>query len=160
MGLTSTATAIRTPNARAREICGDLGVMDGLHGDLDPAQVRMCTEHPFGRNRVLDEGNGASLAPIDDKEPLVAESSSDSSAQLLQERACVTPYTSGCSDGFCWTSCQDFPYERVETGKWCWLAHYYGKGDWATCNTWEDCEKDPTTWCGVGDNCASCGCSC
>ncbi|KAM0256816.1 hypothetical protein ACHAQJ_004768 [Trichoderma viride] len=53
----------------ATSICGELGVMkfnaSELPSDVSAGDVRMCAEHPHGRNRSLDISDGASLAPME-----------------------------------------------------------------------------------------------
>ncbi|KAJ3492502.1 hypothetical protein NLG97_g5345 [Lecanicillium saksenae] len=51
----------------AEEICGNLGVLKLTDEELatvpDKSALRMCADHPLGRNRTLDANAGASLAP-------------------------------------------------------------------------------------------------
>ena len=151
----SVASAAVTPNVRVQEICGDLGVMDVATNELASgvgvSDIRMCADHPLGRNRTLDEAEGASLAPVDPNDAHVL-ARTPSSLNTLEERSCNYKAPYGCSGGYCWKSCG-------KNGVWCWTASKGGVGAWAKCSKFEDCGTVGIYF-GCGKACASCGCSC
>ena len=69
------------------------------------------------------------------------------------ERACYTAKTVGCSRGYCFRQCT-----TSTVGSWCWTALNLGVGNWINCTQDSDCSILGV--CGVGTNCAACGCSC
>ncbi|KAM5359904.1 hypothetical protein ACJZ2D_014107 [Fusarium nematophilum] len=62
----SSAATPSSPEACAKAICGDLGIINidpsQLPEGIEPSDLRLCADHPLGRNRTLDPENGASLA--------------------------------------------------------------------------------------------------
>ncbi|OAA70175.1 hypothetical protein LEL_09991 [Akanthomyces lecanii RCEF 1005] len=139
----------------AEEICGDLGVLTITAEELskvdDKGALRMCADHPLGRNRTLDVTGGASLAPWSE-----GESASDNNP--LQSRACKREAPYGCADGYCWKACGD-----KRKGYWCWTAGNWGKGGWNKCKRWQNCQPNDDANFGCGRNCRRpgvCGCSC
>ncbi|SPJ91495.1 uncharacterized protein FTOL_13510 [Fusarium torulosum] len=144
-----------SPEARAKAICGDLGILDitTVPDGVEPSELRLCANHPMGRNRNLDPKKGASLAPggegyYDDITPA-------DSANLLSERFCSYSAPYGCEGKWCWKTCGN-------NGQWCWTAWAKGTGAWRGCKTWRDCGTDNTNY-GCGKNCnvpGNCGCSC
>lgn len=152
--MTSVSAAVESnPYKGIEAICGDLGVMDIAPADLpagvQPSEIRLCADHPMGRDRELDPKKGASLAPVEDEK--VAPS-----AKMLFERKCSFGAPYGCSKGFCWKQCG-------KGGEWCWAAGAGGTGPWKGCHSWQDCGVDDTTY-GCGKNCKKhpehCKCSC
>jgi hypothetical protein len=136
--------------------CGTLGIMEIPTADLSTglisAGVRKCREHPLGGTRP---GPGDSLAPFEDTFLLDPVDGLGSRNVLTAEssNACQTGAPYGCSKGYCWKICG-------AGGEWCWTADNGGKGKWWTCNTFKDCGTGDKYACGMGNGCASCGCSC
>ncbi|KAG9497940.1 hypothetical protein J7337_010816 [Fusarium musae] len=54
----------------AEAVCGDLGILQVTPGNIpdgvEPSDLRLCADHPLGRNRTLDPAKGASLAPLEE----------------------------------------------------------------------------------------------
>ncbi|CEI60176.1 hypothetical protein FVEN_g6360 [Fusarium venenatum] len=154
IGLSAATPA--SPEARAKAICGDLGILDitTLQDGVEPAELRLCADHPLGRKRNLDPKQGSSIAPGD--KGLPKDVSPADSTGLLSKRICwdVAPY--GCENrSYCWKVCG-------QNGEWCWTAHAGGSGAWRGCRTWGDCGTDDKDF-GCGKNCKAsgiCGCSC
>lgn len=67
----------------------------------------------------------------------------------LFEDLCIFGKSLGCSDGYCWRTCDKL--------KWCWTAEDLGTGDWLSCSSDSDCFEADS--CGEGD-CDDCGCGC
>ncbi|KAK2592410.1 hypothetical protein QQS21_009893 [Conoideocrella luteorostrata] len=126
------ATDVSSAAIHAQAVCGDLGVMniapENLHADTAASDVRMCAEHPLGRNRSLDPAKGASLAPLENGDKTVL----DNPLNSPDKRACYTKAPYGCSGGYCWKSCGN-------KGEWCWTAGAWGAGSWAKCKRFQDC---------------------
>ncbi|RBQ76052.1 hypothetical protein FVER14953_12459 [Fusarium verticillioides] len=158
--LASSAATPASPAAGAVAICDDLGILNIAPGDLPegvaPSELRLCADHPMGRNRTLDPLEGASLAPMEE-EDLDPDTTATPSAGLFEERACYDKAPYGCSRGYCWKQCG-----ASRSGKWCWTASGMGGGPWRTCDKYENCGTNKFTF-GCGSNCwvsRSCGCSC
>ncbi|EWG54186.1 hypothetical protein FVEG_12459 [Fusarium verticillioides 7600] len=122
--LASSAATPASPAAGAVAICGDLGILNIAPGDLPegvaPSELRLCADHPMGRNRTLDPLEGASLAPMEE-EDLDPDTTATPSAGLFEERACYDKAPYGCSRGYCWKQCG-----ASRSGKWCWTASAMG----------------------------------
>ncbi len=146
----------------AEEICGNLGVLTLTSQELslvkDKSAVRMCADHPLGRNRTLDVNAGASLAPWSSEQAKGKEISTPAPRRILQDRACELAAPYGCADGYCWKTCG-----AVGRGYWCWTATNYGTGAWNKCKAWYHCSPDNDAGYGCGRNCKIpfvCGCGC
>ncbi|KAH7242612.1 hypothetical protein BKA59DRAFT_530383 [Fusarium tricinctum] len=155
---TTPLSALKGPAA----VCGDLGILNISPGELpegvEPSDLRLCADHPMGRNRTVDPNEGASLAPMEEEDEENSETTPTPSASLFEEKSCwyASPY--GCSRGYCWKNCGP---ER--SGRWCWVATQLGAGPWKRCTSWEDCSalKIKGSFCAKG--CvisSSCGCGC
>ncbi|CVK85186.1 hypothetical protein FPRO06_07658 [Fusarium proliferatum] len=158
--LASSAATPASPASGAAAICGDLGILNIAPGDLpdgvEPSDLRLCANHPMGRNRTLDPLEGASLAPVEE-EDLDPDTTAAPSASLFGERACYYKAPYGCSRGYCWKQCG-----KSRSGQWCWTASGMGGGPWRKCDKYEDCGTNKFTF-ACGNNCwvsRSCGCSC
>ncbi|KAM0445465.1 hypothetical protein ACHAQK_001674 [Fusarium lateritium] len=85
--LASSAATPSSPAAGAVAICGDLGILNIAPGDLpegvEPSDLRLCANHPMGRNRTLDPLEGASLAPMEE-EDIDPDTTAAPSAGLLE----------------------------------------------------------------------------
>ncbi|PYI29060.1 hypothetical protein BP00DRAFT_479945 [Aspergillus indologenus CBS 114.80] len=140
--------------------CGNLGIMVVPTADLPkgvhPSDVRICRDHPLGRNRDIE---GASLAPLD---PMDVQTLEGNTAALegrsepkmpntAELQTCYKNAPYGCSGGYCWKVCGN-------NGEWCWTAKNSGVGAWYTCNRYQNCGTGTIYACGRG--CPSCGCSC
>ncbi|KAJ4137212.1 hypothetical protein NW768_002794 [Fusarium equiseti] len=88
--MASSAATPVSPGAAA--VCGDLGILNIAPGDLpegvEPSELRLCADHPMGRNRTLDPAEGASLAPMTEEEDLEPDTTPAAGASLFEERAC------------------------------------------------------------------------
>ncbi|KAL6858135.1 hypothetical protein ACO1O0_005588 [Amphichorda felina] len=118
----------------AKDVCGDLGVMEvdlsNLPEGVDPTKIRTCADHPSKLSSENEENS-----------------------PLLAKRDCWYGKTPGCSkDGWCYKSCGD-----AGSGQWCWAAENGGLGDWISCSSDSQCSQNMA--CGKG-NCDACGCSC
>ncbi|KAM0344819.1 hypothetical protein ACHAPU_007201 [Fusarium lateritium] len=159
--LASSAATPASPAAGAAAICGDLGILnlspDEVPEGVKPWDLRLCADHPMGRNRTLDSDEGASLAPMEEAEGADSETTAAPSANVFEKKSCYYKSPYGCSRGWCWRSCGP-----KRGGQWCWVATQLGAGPWKTCNSWEDCSGSI-----VKAQCAkgcvisrSCGCGC
>ncbi|KAH7149393.1 hypothetical protein B0J13DRAFT_304629 [Dactylonectria estremocensis] len=155
------AVASVSPDTRVKSLCGTLGVMEispkQLPDGVALTDIRMCADHPLGRNRTLDTAEGASLAPMDTDDVATADIAVVPVENTLEERACYKNAPYGCSDGYCWKACGD-----TAKGEWCWTAGLGGAGSWAKCSSWNDCGTGSVNY-GCGKGCAKpfvCGCSC
>ncbi|RAH77612.1 hypothetical protein BO86DRAFT_322812 [Aspergillus japonicus CBS 114.51] len=132
--------------------CGNLGIMVVLTADLPegvyPSDVRICRDHPLGRNRDI---KGVSLAPLD---PMDVQALEGNTAALEGRSEPTIPNTSelqacyknapyGCSGGYCWKVCGN-------NGEWCWTAKNSGVGAWYTCNRYQNCGTGTIHACGRG----------
>ena len=126
LAYTTTTAAKLGPEA----ICGDLGVMtvENLAEGVNPADLRMCADHPLGRNRTIEAG---SSAPMD----IDGKTASTDSKPALGERACYAQGLFRCSGRYCWKACGD-----LILGEWCWMAGSSGFGPWAKCSSLYDCD--------------------
>lgn len=166
LAYTAMATAAVTPasaEARAKAVCGDLGVLEVIPGELPegvvPSDLRLCADHPLGRNRTLDPEKGASVKMIDDDEGDLADPDTTPAPSLhpFEQMACYTKASMGCSGGYCWKQCGN----KIK-GEWCWTANAFGAGAWRTCKRWQDCDTNNLRF-GCGKGCLKpfvCGCSC
>ncbi|EJD47258.1 hypothetical protein AURDEDRAFT_62495, partial [Auricularia subglabra TFB-10046 SS5] len=122
------------------ENCGALGVLKvdlaKLPEGVDPAAIRQCKQHPLGH---AGPRNGTSAAVEDG---------------ALSKRACWYGDSYGCTDGYCYKSCN-----TKGSGQWCWQAWDKGWGQWRTCAGKGDCKPNKSSDCGQG-GCDACGCSC
>ncbi|EJD47237.1 hypothetical protein AURDEDRAFT_113504 [Auricularia subglabra TFB-10046 SS5] len=128
--LIALATVAIGVSAGVAEDCGALGVFkpESLPAGVDPAAVRPCKEHPLG-NVTQPAGS-------------------------LDKRACWFGDPYGCTDGYCWKTCN-----TQGSGQWCWTAWDGGWGGWRTCASNSDCSPNSSADCGQG-GCDKCGCSC
>ncbi|RBR25332.1 uncharacterized protein FIESC28_01769 [Fusarium coffeatum] len=159
--MASSAATPVAPAAGAAAVCGDLGILNIAPGDLpegvEPSELRLCADHPMGRNRTLDPAEGASLAPMTEEEDLEPDTTPAAGASLFEERACYYKAPYGCSRGYCWKSCG-----KSRSGQWCWTASAGGGGPWNKCDKFEDCGTNRITQ-ACGNSCwvsRACGCSC
>ncbi|KPM41722.1 hypothetical protein AK830_g4816 [Neonectria ditissima] len=113
--LVSSAVSPASPEARAKAICGDLGILDitTLPDGVEPSELRLCADHPMGRNRTLDPKKGASLAPGGEgyRKDITPADSTD----VLSKRVCYDAAPYGCEGKWCWKTCGD-------NEEWCWTA--------------------------------------
>jgi len=158
--LASSAATPASPAAGAAAICGDLGILNIAPGDLpegvEPSDLRLCANHPMGRNRTLDPLEGASLAPMEE-EDMDPDTTAAPSASLFEERACYYKAPYGCSRGYFLKQCG-----KSRSAQCCWTASGMGGGPWNKCDKYEDCGTNRLTH-ACGNNCwvsRSCGCSC
>lgn len=134
-------------------ICGDLGVMkadpDNLPDNVDITDLRLCADHPMGRNRTVE---GLTPVPVETTTSAVA----DTGLSGIEKRACYFGADKGCSNGYCWKMCGG------SDGAWCWTAESSGTGPWRKCSKDSDCGTAGWGF-GCGTNCKDkgvCGCSC
>ncbi|RSL78090.1 hypothetical protein BHE90_017403, partial [Fusarium euwallaceae] len=105
--LVSSAAAPAPPEVRAKAICGDLGILNitELPEGVESWELRLCADHPLGRNRNLDPKKGASLAPGGKGFDARADITPADSANPLGKRVCSYAAPYGCEGKYCWKAC-------------------------------------------------------
>ncbi|KAL7765679.1 hypothetical protein ACKLNR_003595 [Fusarium oxysporum f. sp. zingiberi] len=83
-------SAVSSTISSAEAVCGDLGILQATPGSLpdgvEPSDLRLCADHPLGRNRTLDSAEGASLAPFEEGD--VPDTTPTGASKLFQKRRC------------------------------------------------------------------------
>ncbi|KAH7486445.1 hypothetical protein IWW34DRAFT_779901 [Fusarium oxysporum f. sp. albedinis] len=83
-------SAVSSTIPGAEAVCGDLGILQATPGSLpdgvEPSDLRLCADHPLGRNRTLDSAEGASLAPFEEGD--VPDTTPTGASKLFQKRRC------------------------------------------------------------------------
>ncbi|KAJ9427199.1 hypothetical protein QL093DRAFT_2094332 [Fusarium oxysporum] len=69
-------------SAVSSTISGAEATPDGV----EPSDLRLCADHPLGRNRTLDSAEGASLAPFEEGD--VPDTTPTGASKLFQKRRC------------------------------------------------------------------------
>lgn len=151
----ATSEAVAQSEAELEAECGALGVykpdLDSLPDYVDRTKIRKCAGHPASLTRQVD------VEQASGKRNEVPDT-------LTKRGECWYGKTWGCTDGYCWKTC------NKGKGTWCWMAFNYGKGDWMGCSKGAD---DPyckpfsgngyTVDCGKKGgkaDCTQCGCGC
>ncbi|KAL5609732.1 hypothetical protein FOVSG1_004413 [Fusarium oxysporum f. sp. vasinfectum] len=152
-------SAVSSTISGAETVCGDIGILQIAPGTLpdgvEPSDLRLCADHPLGRNQTLDPAEGASLAPLEEGD--IPDTTPTGASRLFQKRRCYYKAPYGCSDKYYWKS-----YSEKGSGKWCWTATAGGVGPWARCMKWEGYGTNGLQH-DCGKNCvlpSVCGCSC
>lgn len=79
-----------------------------LFKSVSKREVRICANHPEGRNRMLDPAEAASFAPWKDGRAPADTLPVPRAAAVLEERAFSYAAIYGCSNIYCWRAgCDD-----------------------------------------------------
>ncbi|EXM14986.1 hypothetical protein RAB80_006732 [Fusarium oxysporum f. sp. vasinfectum] len=83
-------SAVSSTISGAKTVCGDLGILqitpENLPDGVEPSDLRLCADHPLGRNRTLDPVEGASLAPLEEGD--IPDTTPTGASRLSQKRRC------------------------------------------------------------------------